>query len=121
MNLLEQAGGIDGLRRVITDFYDTVFEDVMIGFMFRRANKKRLIERELELIAAHFGAENVRYTGRPMREAHAAHKIMGGMFDRRMVLLKEAIERHQLPGAVKEAWLQHASALRNEVTNGPCE
>ena len=36
MNLqtLEALGGLDGLRRIVTVFYDHVFPDPMIGYLF---------------------------------------------------------------------------------------
>ena len=39
------------LRAVITDFYDRVFGDVMIGFMFEGKSTQHLIDREYEFTA----------------------------------------------------------------------
>lgn len=113
--LWQQAGGADALRAVLRDFYDAVFADLMIGFHFKGADKSRLIERELELALRALGAD-VQYTGRPMREVHAPHPIFGGQFMRRRTLLAQAIERHGLPAAVRDAWLAHTDALRADVT-----
>jgi hemoglobin len=113
--LHELAGGEERLRAVIRDFYDTVFDDVMIGFLFKGADKTRLVEHELELTLGALGAE-VAYTGRPLREVHARLPIMGGHFMRRRKLLADAIQRHRLPDAVRDAWLAHTDALRPEVT-----
>jgi truncated hemoglobin YjbI len=55
--LHEQAGGAEKLRTVLRDFYDTVFADVMIGYLFKNADKTRLVERELELTLAALGAD----------------------------------------------------------------
>ncbi len=114
--LLEQAGGLDGLRRVVTSFYDAVFDDVMIGFFFRGLDKSALIDREIELAARMLGAEHVEYRGRPLRSAHAKHPIMGGQFDRRTQLLKEAIARHQIPAPVEQAWIEHTERMRPLIT-----
>ena len=65
------------LRAVLADFYDRVFADVMIGFMFQGKDKQHLIDREYEMTAKMLGAQ-VAYAGRPMRTAHAAHTIFGG-------------------------------------------
>src|SRR4051812_21295360 len=88
--------GADKLREVITDFYARVFVDVMIGFMFAGKDRKHLIEREWELAAALLGAPDVKYTGRPMRTAHAAHTIFGGHFERRLQILKETLHDHAI-------------------------
>ena len=56
MTLFDQIGAAK-LREVLTDFYDRVFGDVMIGFMFEGKDKARLIEKEYELVAALLGAD----------------------------------------------------------------
>jgi hemoglobin len=113
-SFFDQIGG-DELRAVIADFYDRLFADVMIGFLFTGKDKQRLIDREWELTAGLLGGP-VRYTGRPIREAHAAVPILGGHFDRRLQILRETIADHGLPDAARDAWLAHGQALRAQVT-----
>lgn len=114
--LMDRIGGLEGLRRVVTSFYDAVFDDVMIGFFFRGLNKASLIDREVELAARMLGAEHIEYTGRPLQKAHARHPIMGGQFDRRTQLLREAMQRHDVPPEVQEAWIEHTERLRPLIT-----
>jgi hemoglobin len=117
MSLYDKIGP-DQLRAVITDFYDRVFADVMIGFLFFGKDRKRLIDKEFEFTAQLLGGD-VRYTGRPMRAAHARVPIMGGHFDRRTVILEETLEAHGVDPEVREAWLRHIQALRAQVTADP--
>jgi truncated hemoglobin YjbI len=56
------------------------------------------------------------YTGRPLSQAHAPHPIMGGHFARRLQLLRQVFEAHHVPDDVREAWLAHNAALRDQVT-----
>ncbi len=114
-SLFDQIGG-DRLRAVMTDFYDRIFADVMIGYLFVGQDQARLVQREWELTARILGAADVRYTGRSMREAHARHPILGGHFDRRLQLLKHAMAAHDVPAAVVEAIVGHTQALRAQVT-----
>jgi hemoglobin len=107
--------GPDKLRAVITDFYARLFDDVMIGFLFIGKDRKRLIEKEIELTARFLGAD-VRYTGRPLREAHARVPIMGGHFDRRRQILEETLAAHGVDPEVRETWIRHTLALREQVT-----
>lgn len=103
------------LRAVIEDFYDRVFADVMIGFLFVGKDRARLIDKEWELAARMLGAD-VRYTGKPMREAHARVPILGGHFDRRVQLLRNVLADHAIDAEVQAVWIAHTLALRAQVT-----
>ena len=117
MSLFEDAGGEAGIRAVIETFYDAIFDDMMIGFFFARSNKANLVRVETQLVARALGATHIQYEGRPLRAAHAAHPIMGGHFDRRTQLLREALDEHNVPAPVREAWLEHTQALRSLITD----
>jgi hemoglobin len=108
--------GAEPLRAVLRDFYQRVFADPMIGFLFAGKNQERLIQKEWELTAALLGAD-VRYTGRPMTEAHAAVPILGGHFDRRTRILEETLADHGVDPEVQAAWLGHARALRRQLAS----
>jgi hemoglobin len=115
--------GPEKLRAVLADFYDRVFADVMIGFLFAGKDRERLIEKEWELTARLLGAD-VPYTGRPLREAHAASPILGGHFARRQQILREVLVAHDVAPEIREAWLAHAESLRPLVTTqsgGECD
>lgn len=117
--LYDRIGG-DALRRVIADFYDRVYADVMIGFMFQPFDKQRLIDKEWELTARFLGADQ-RYTGTPIRQAHARHRIFDGQFDRRLQLLRNTLRDHQVAPEISAAWIDHQLALRDQVIAGTCE
>jgi truncated hemoglobin YjbI len=78
--LYDQLGGEAKLRQIIDTFIDRVFEDRMIGFFFRNADRKRSKQMELQLTARFLGAD-VEYQGRPLDEV-MQHPIMGGQFAR---------------------------------------
>ena len=103
------------LREVLTDFYARVFSDVMIGFMFQGKNRQHLIDREYEFTANLLGG-GVKYTGRPMRTAHAQHTIFGGHFERRLQILRETLRDHAVDPDVQQVWIDHTLALRDQIT-----
>jgi hemoglobin len=107
--------GAERLRAVIEDFYDRVFADVMIGFLFTGKDRARLVDKEYELAARMLGAD-IRYTGKPMREAHARVPILGDHFDRRVQLLTNTLADHDVDPEVRDTWLAHTHALRAQVT-----
>lgn len=104
------------LRAVLADFYDRIFADVMIGFMFQGKDKRHLVDREYEMTAKMLGAPNVTYTGRPMRTAHGAHTIFGGHFERRLQILRETMADHDVDPEVRQVWIDHTQALRAQIT-----
>jgi len=114
-SLFEKLGGESGLRAIVNAFIDRVFEDRMIGFFFRNADRARIKEMEYQLAAGFLGA-NIKYTGRPLGKAHVNHPIMGGHFARRRQILKETLEAYQVPEEIQAAWLQHTDSLRPLIT-----
>ncbi|MCA9592515.1 MAG: group 1 truncated hemoglobin [Myxococcales bacterium] len=122
-SLFSELGGEPALRRVIDRFVDRIFDDMMIGFFFRNASRERIKEKEYEFAAKHLGA-GVAYTGKPIREAHAPHPIMGGQFMRRLKILDDTLREMGVPERVREHWIRHTESLRPLVTRdsgGRCD
>jgi hemoglobin len=113
--LYEELGGEAKVRQIIDAFIDRVFEDRMIGFFFRSANKGRIKELEFQLAAQHLGAA-IEYQGRPLDEVHAKHPIMGGQFARRLQILRETLESFGVPPHIRDAWIEHTESLRPLIT-----
>jgi hemoglobin len=111
-----QLGGEPKLKAIINTFIDRVFDDRMIGFFFRNADRQRIKAMEYQL-AAHFLGAEVKYQGRPLDQVHAKHPIMGGHFARRRQILKETLDLYLVPEPIKEAWLAHTDALRALITS----
>lgn len=118
MSQFEHLGGESKLRAIVDDFIDRCFDDVMIGFLFARAERDRIKRFEYQHAANALGAP-IDYEGRPLHEAHAPHRILGGQFDRRKQILKETLLEHAAPQSVIEAWLGHQDTLRHLVTKDP--
>ena len=115
MTPYEQIGGETGLRAIIDEFVDGCFDDVMIGFLFRNAQRERVKKFEFQHAAAQLGS-GIRYEGRPIRAAHGPHPIMGGHFDRRLTILRQTLTKHAVPQAIIDAWVEHHQSLRAQVT-----
>lgn len=113
-SLYQQIGGGPALRGIVERFVGSMFDDVMIGYLFRRADRRRVAQKEYELASQILGGPDA-YSGRPLREAHAPHRIARGQFDRRVVLLREALEAGHAPAAVQAAWLAHTERLRAAI------
>lgn len=117
MSDFERIGGEKSLRTAIEAFVDRCYRDVMIGYLFRRADPERVKRFEYEHAAAFLGAGTT-YGGRPLREAHAQHAIVSAQFDRRLVLLEETLRAHGFPEDVVLGMLAHQRSLRALVLGG---
>ena len=115
MSHFDDIGGEPALRAILEDFVGRVTGDVMIGFLFARVDRARLVRLEIEHAAEHLGGP-IRYTGRPLSAAHAAHRIQGGHFARRKELLRQTLVAHGVSESVRDAWLGHVESLRAEIT-----
>jgi truncated hemoglobin YjbI len=113
--LFAELGGEAVLRPLIDRFVDRVFDDVMIGFLFSRANRQRVKSKEFEFAAAHLGGP-FEYSGQPLRDAHGRHPIMGGHFMRRLQILKETLDEFGVPGRVRQHWVEHTLSLQSQIT-----
>lgn len=112
---LEGELGEAALSALLTDFYDRLFADIMIGFFFAPHDKQRLIEHQYDYVCAHVGQKTRAYTGRSMRKAHAHLPILVGHFDRRHQLLRDVLADHAVPTHVMEAWLELDASLRDFI------
>jgi hemoglobin len=114
-SLFDKLGGESRLRSIIDTFVDRVFEDRMIGFFFRNADRGRIKELEYQLTANFLGAD-IEYRGRPLGKVHANHPIMGGHFARRRQILSDTLDAYQVPAEIKTVILDHTDALRSQIT-----
>jgi truncated hemoglobin YjbI len=113
-SLYDEAGGEEGLRRVLRTLYDRLFDDMMVGFLFAGKDKEKLIEHQLWFTAKFLGGPS-RYEGRSLPDAHSALPILPGHFDRRHHMLREVLEEHHVPAAVRDEWLRVDQSLRHAV------
>lgn len=111
----DEMGGEAAVRAIIDDFIDRVFSDIMIGFHFRNANKKRIKETEFQLAAESLGAD-IKYKGKDLFEIHANHHIVGGHFMRRLKILENTLKDHQVAPHLIDIWLADNEGLRHEIT-----
>lgn len=112
----EALGGEVALRSIIARFVDRMFDDLMIGYLFRAADRERVKAKEFEFAARHLGAP-IEYTGRPLSEAHRAHRITGGQFMRRLQILKETLAEFQVPPEVSAHFVEHTLSLQAQITD----
>jgi truncated hemoglobin YjbI len=115
MSLWDDAGGEEGVRKILQRLYDRLFADMMVGFLFQGKDKAKIVEHQVWFTARFLGGPQDRYTGRPMPEAHAELPLLAGHFDRRHHLLRETLEELAVPEHVVKEWLRIDQQLRTAV------
>lgn len=102
------------IREVTRELVRRMAKDPMIGFFFAKTDLDRLAELERQHAARALGLD-VPYEGRPLDAVHHPRRIFGGQFDRRMVILREVLERHGAAAELRDRWLAHAAAQRDRI------
>jgi truncated hemoglobin YjbI len=115
VTLWDDAGGEEGVRRVLRALYDKLFDDVMVGFLFAGKDKEKIVERQVWFTARFLGGPQDRYTGRPLPETHSSLPLLPGHFDRRHHLLEETLAEERVPEHVAREWLRIDRALETSV------
>jgi truncated hemoglobin YjbI len=112
--MFERLGGEPVLWAAISDFVDSMYDDIMIGFLFRDVDRRRLKQLEYDYAAEYLGGP-VRYRGKGLGKVHAKHRISGGQFARRSALMRKVLEQHCIPEDIRDAWLAHTESLRSTI------
>jgi hemoglobin len=110
----EAIGGEPVIRAVLTALYDQLFEDPVVGFLFRGRDKAHIVEQQVALTSSFLGGPQ-RYEGRPLPEAHASLPLLPGHFDRRHHLLEKVLTQCSVPEGVRIEWLRIDATLRSSV------
>lgn len=116
-NLVEELGGEERFREMMQVFYDRLFDDVLVGFLFQPHDKQRLVESQMAYLSAHLGDRSGTYDGPTIRAAHAHVPVLPGHFDRRHKLLRDILEEWDVPEHVKDEWLALDLSLRKFVVH----
>lgn len=110
----QRIGGEDGLRTVLRDFYNRLYADVMIGYLFRPHDKAQLVESQLQFTGRAIGGP-VTYEGKTLRAAHQGLNIREGQFWRRHQILKEVLADHAVDAEVQRIWIELDIKLKPSV------
>lgn len=108
------------LPALMKDFYDRLFDDIMIGFFFTGRDKQALIDKQIAFTRRLLGGPEP-YKGPSLKQAHAPLRILDGQFNRRHQVLKEVLRDHAIDEAAAARWLELDRALKDKVVlTEPC-
>lgn len=102
------------LKRILTAFYDRVYEDARLAPYFHKVTKRRAIEKQYEFLASAFTGQRS-YFGLNPFNAHHWMVISDELFDYREAMMEECIVRHELPPHLVRRWLAFHELFRREI------
>ena len=114
-DFVEELGGEEMAEELMRSFYDRLFADVMVGFLFINSDKEALIRSQIEYVHANIGGRRGSYEGPSIRKAHRSLPILSGHFDRRHQILKDVLEDFEVSEKVRRAWIALDLAMRPMV------
>ena len=114
-NLVEELGGEVAFEALITDFYDRIYDDAIIGFFFAPHEKEKLIKSQMAYLSATLGDRSGTYVGPSLSQTHRSLPILVGHFDRRHQILKDVLFEHDVQGDVYDVWIALDLSLRDSI------
>jgi hemoglobin len=119
MSSLYEEIGPEFIKRAITEFYERAFVDVMIGHFFFKIDKAGITAQQILFASSMLGAKEMKYTGKPLKVAHADMTIRLVHFNRRQVLMREVLADLGLSAELQNAWLNLEGQLRPIIVSSP--
>lgn len=112
--LWQALEGGPGLTRILTDFYDRVFEDRRLAPFFQHVTKERAIQKQYEFLREVFARDTTFFGLRPYN-AHHWMVISDELFDYRERLIESCMRRYGLTPPLIRRWLAVHEAFRREL------
>ena len=103
----------EAINQVLVEFYNRVYQDLMIGYLFTPFDREQLIEKQLEFTLSIFGKGT--YRGKGLRQAHAPLNLRPGHLRRRQVILTQVLVDLGVPEEFRNHWLQSEAKVLNQI------
>lgn len=93
--MFDRYGGFAKVSRIVSTFYDRVLDDPILSPYFERIEMRRLIDHQTKFIASLMGGP-ASYTDEHLARVHERLHITDAAFDRMALVLREALEDHDV-------------------------
>lgn len=109
--LFDQLGGMPGIEKVHTIFYDKLLSHPWLKEFFKGVPRGHLESQQTEFMAGIFGGPKI-YGGRPPQTAHIHMYITEEVFFTRHILLEEALEEADVSADLRDRWLDYDMGMK---------
>ena len=103
------------LNEILEFFYLKMNSDVMLGFFFEGRDLKLIAHQQAKFLLNAAGLIP-QFEGKGPASAHLSlPPILEGHFDRRIVILRETLQKFKLPPPIIELWISFETTFRKVV------
>lgn len=113
-SLYERLGGKDAIAAVVSDFSARSVADERIKAKYDKTDAARLERMLVDQICEATGGPCT-YTGRDMKEAHAAMGITASEFDAQVEVLVASLNHFDVPQAEQDELLGLLAPMRDDI------
>ncbi len=111
----DELGGEEGIQKVLTQFYQKMAGDILVGFFFVNKDLNRIVNQQKSFLLKAMGKIQD-YEGKTPKFAHTKlPPILKGHFDRRLVLLRETLIENHVSQSGIEVWIEFENQFRNVI------
>jgi truncated hemoglobin YjbI len=103
------------LKEILLDFYQRMADDIFIGFFFAGKDVRAISSKQADFLLYAMG-EQPQFHGKHPSDAHLGMPpILKGHFDRRILILKETLQVHQLEIEDIRTWVEFEQAFEDVI------
>lgn len=113
-SLYARLGGTPVVTAFVNETIDKVAVDPAMKRSFDKVNLQHVKDMLIEQICSLTGG-GCAYTGDPMREVHAGHKISNAEFFGLVEVLRESMRGHQVPLSARNELLEILAPMKRDV------
>lgn len=114
--VFEEFGGMDGMTALMDEFMRLLLEDARMRPFFANVEHDRVKRQLAEQFCAVLGG-GCAYSGRDMREAHAAFAIDRADFNALVEVLQVAMDNRGIPFRAQNKLLAKLAPMHREIVN----
>ena len=118
--LFDRLGGEETVERMVDEFYGRVTADTALQPFFEQTSMEKLRRMQREFFGAALGGP-IKYSGRPLNEAHAGKGIKIGHFQRYVDHLLDTLKQFELNDREVDGIIDHVSAYITDITGETTE
>jgi hemoglobin len=118
MTLFQQIGGFAQVRKIVSEFYDRIFESDELAAYFHHADMRRLIDHQTKFISSILGGPGSVSEDR-LRRAHRPLGIAEHHFEEVLEILEETLEDFGLDRVHIDRVDVYVRSLRDLIVAAP--